>query len=105
MNVLHISTLDRGGAATSALRLHKGLLETNISSVLLTSYKSKSDIPKHFHFQGKYLINKPPLPTLTLSNYFKEKFTGSYLKALNDYTLEIERRKALETPKFERGIY
>jgi len=105
MKILHVSTTDRGGAANSTIRLHKALVNEGISSALLTTYKSRSDIPYHFDYQGRRFFNKPEIPALTLKNYFKEKLTHDYGKALLSYNLKIQQRNELSTPKFENGIY
>lgn len=47
MNILHISTSDFGGAGNAAIRLHLGLLNTNINSKFLTYYK-KNNYPEVF---------------------------------------------------------
>ncbi|SFE68475.1 glycosyltransferase [Thermoflexibacter ruber] len=48
--VIHISTLDVGGAASAAIRLHKALLSLGIDSHFLTLGKSNRNIPnKHIY--------------------------------------------------------
>ena len=47
MKILIVNTYDRGGAANSCIRLHKGLLLQGIDSKLLLLYKSKN-IPSSF---------------------------------------------------------
>ena len=50
MQILHVSTLDWGGAANACLRLHQGLLKQNVSSRLLVMRKQKSQIPESYQF-------------------------------------------------------
>lgn len=49
--VLHISTLDIGGAASAAIRLHKALLHLGIDSHFLTLGKSNRNIPSKHIFE------------------------------------------------------
>jgi len=51
MNILHISTSDRGGAAIAALRQHQALLQAGIDSKFLCLNKSGVDIPEVYPFQ------------------------------------------------------
>jgi glycosyltransferase involved in cell wall biosynthesis len=44
IKVLHINTLGEGGAANSALRLHLGLLEEGVDSVMMCLYKPKNKV-------------------------------------------------------------
>lgn len=48
MKVVHISTLDSGGAGIACNRLHSALLKEGVDSVLLTARKSINDIPSHY---------------------------------------------------------
>ena len=51
MKILHINTFDSGGAANSAIRLHKGLLELGMDSKMLFLNRSDAIIP----FSAYYL--------------------------------------------------
>ncbi len=104
MKVLHVSTLDKGGAAIAALRLHKRLVAEGISSSFLTSSKSRNDIANHFEFTGTLLKTKPPLPALTLSNYLQEKVTGHYRKELLAYEKLVSYRRDIIFPNTENDI-
>lgn len=64
MKILHINTYDFGGAAKSCIRLHLGLLKTNLSSKVLLNQKTQN-VENTFVFQdttehsfGKKLKNK-----------------------------------------------
>lgn len=48
MKVLHINTLDKGGAAKASLRLQKGLRDSGIQSEMLVLYRENTDQP-HIH--------------------------------------------------------
>ncbi len=48
MKVLHINTLDKGGAAKASLRLQKGLRDCGISSEMLVLYRENTD-QSHIH--------------------------------------------------------
>ena len=50
MRILHVSTLDWGGAAHAAMRLHKGLLKQGVDSRFLSLYKNNPDIPQSFGY-------------------------------------------------------
>lgn len=53
MNILHISTSDKGGAANACLRLHNGLLNRGVNSKVLVFLKS-GDCPEvHYLFEDK----------------------------------------------------
>lgn len=51
LNILHVSALDMGGAATATLRLHKGLLSLGIDSHFLTLGSCNRNIPKKYVFE------------------------------------------------------
>jgi glycosyltransferase involved in cell wall biosynthesis len=53
MKVLHVSTLDMGGAATAAIRLHKALLKAGINSAFLTMRNCNRNIPNKHIYQPK----------------------------------------------------
>ena len=67
MNVLHITTHDKGGAGIAAYRVHKSLIENKINSKYLCLYKltSGDDILSvkknskilNFIFKVKYKLN------------------------------------------------
>ncbi|MBA4056611.1 MAG: hypothetical protein C0490_17990, partial [Marivirga sp.] len=50
IKVLHINTLDQGGAANSCIRLHKSLLDRGLHSKLLLRKKAKN-IPESYRYQ------------------------------------------------------
>jgi len=54
MKILHISTYDKGGAATACIRLHEGLLNAGIDSKVLVLNKTKENIPEVY----EYFYNK-----------------------------------------------
>ena len=47
MNVLHISTFDKGGAAIAAIRSHTSLLDCNIESNILFLFAQNADLIKN----------------------------------------------------------
>lgn len=53
MKVLHVSALDVGGAATAAIRLHKGLLKSGIDSAFLTQGKCNRNIPNKYIYEPR----------------------------------------------------
>ncbi|WP_448518886.1 glycosyltransferase, partial [Rhodoflexus sp.] len=65
MKILHVSALDMGGAATAAIRLHKGLLKAGIQSAFLTTKNCNRNIP------NKY-IYEPKVEPITLSQVLKK---------------------------------
>ena len=50
MKVLHVSTFDKGGAATAAVRLHRGLLTQGVDSAMLFLEQFKPEIPNSIPF-------------------------------------------------------
>lgn len=72
MKVLHINTIDYGGAAIAALRLHKSMLELGIDSTFLSLKKTTSDITNHIivpEFLNKTANNQK----ISIKNYLKIK--------------------------------
>jgi glycosyltransferase involved in cell wall biosynthesis len=59
MKILHITTIDRGGAAIACLRLHEGLLAVGIDSNVLVLEKEKDDIPHVYAYQPDVVVKKP----------------------------------------------
>jgi glycosyltransferase involved in cell wall biosynthesis len=59
MKVVHVSTYDTGGAATSALRLHAGLLEQEVDSFFLCLNKVSDKHPNKIKFEQPFI--KPTL--------------------------------------------
>ncbi|WP_295771226.1 glycosyltransferase [uncultured Mucilaginibacter sp.] len=51
MKVLHVNTVDFGGAATACLRIHKGLLKHGIDSKVLFLQRTKNN-PETYEFTG-----------------------------------------------------
>lgn len=49
-SILHISTSDRGGAATACLRLHSGMLKSGVNSKVLVLDKYRSSNPQVYQF-------------------------------------------------------
>ncbi|MEM7187461.1 MAG: glycosyltransferase [Bacteroidota bacterium] len=52
MKILHINTIDKGGAATAIIRIHLALLERGIDSKVLVLKQTKSGIPHVYRFQS-----------------------------------------------------
>ncbi len=50
MRILHVSTLDWGGAANAAIRLHKGLLKQGVDSRFLSLRKNDPAIPQSYAY-------------------------------------------------------
>lgn len=53
MNILHITTSNKGGAGIAALRLHEHLLEQGIDSKLLSWYHFPSEVKQQYQFKEK----------------------------------------------------
>ena len=53
MNILILSTSDTGGAANACMRLHEGLIQTNVSSKVLV-IQQKKRIPEVYNFLDIY---------------------------------------------------
>lgn len=54
MNVLLLSTSDRGGAANACIQLHQGLLKIGVNSKVLVLQKTKDTIPEVYCFLELY---------------------------------------------------
>lgn len=50
MRILHVSTLDWGGAANAGIRLHMGLLKQKVDSKLLVMRQQNPEIPASYEF-------------------------------------------------------
>ena len=62
MRVVHITSLDNGGAGRACIRLHKALLEAGVDSIVLTQTKT-GDTP-----QVKQLAQTEKLKSLSLKS-------------------------------------
>jgi glycosyltransferase involved in cell wall biosynthesis len=51
MNIIHITTSNRGGAGLAALRLHESLLEQGVNSKLLSWYQFPSSVKEQYLFR------------------------------------------------------
>jgi glycosyltransferase involved in cell wall biosynthesis len=59
LKILHVNTIDTGGAAIAAIRLHKLLLSKGIESKILFLYRSgKTDIEESYYFEDLYKNKK-----------------------------------------------
>lgn len=91
MKVLHINTLDFGGAAIATVRLHIALLDAGIDSSLLTLKKTLPNLTNHVELPD-YFNKIATTQTVSLKNYFNLKFNKDYTKYLN----EVNRKRALK---------
>lgn len=69
MKILMVNTSDKGGAANSCLRLHKGLIIRNIESKILLKYKFKN----HFNTFAFYTKRTKSILLQKLLNKLKRK--------------------------------
>lgn len=91
MKVLHINTLDYGGAAIAAVRIHNAMLDAGIESSFLSLKKTLPNIVNHIILPD-YLDKTATSQTVSLKNYFKIKFNKDYTK----YLKEVNRKRALK---------
>ena len=56
MNILHICTYDKGGAANAALRLHRALVENGNNSKFLVLKKTRKEIPHLYEFDQRLVV-------------------------------------------------
>lgn len=87
MKVLHVSTFDRGGAATACIRLHEGLMQYGVDSRVLV-YKRSKNYASVFEFgssrttsaserrarRALHLLGLHPDPVKSRDEIFKERF-------------------------------
>jgi glycosyltransferase involved in cell wall biosynthesis len=66
MNVLHISTSDKGGAGIAAVRLHNKLMQSGVQSKLLTLYKHSNQIKEHYQIKENFNQNKVLKSSITI---------------------------------------
>jgi len=83
MKVLHINTLDYGGAAIAAVRIHNAMLETGIDSSFLSLKKTLPNIVNHVILPD-YFNKTATSQTVSLKNYLKIKFNKEYAKQPNE---------------------
>lgn len=100
MKILHVNTSTTGGAGIAARRIHEGMFNEGLDSHLLTLNNSSTTIPNHHVYNGPIKKLKPDYPSLTLINWFKERFFKSYSKSLSVYNKEINQKNAFKTPSF-----
>lgn len=91
MKVLHINTLDYGGAAIAAVRIHNAMVDAGIDSSFLSIKKTIPNLTNHVVLPD-YLNKAGTSQTLSLKNYFNIKFNKEYAK----YIKEINKKRALK---------
>ena len=91
MKILHINTLDFGGAAIAAIRIHNAMLSAGIESSFLSLKKTIPNITNHVILPD-YLNKMAMNQTVSLTNYLKIKFNKDYTK----YLKEVNRKRALK---------
>jgi glycosyltransferase involved in cell wall biosynthesis len=81
IKILHISTYDHGGAAIAAIRLHKALLEQDISSSILFLNKTKESLPNSFGYINILTRNQRFIwrQTYRIKNKLLNKFSRKYI--------------------------
>lgn len=84
MRVLHLNTLDNGGAGLAAIRLHEAMLKTGVESTLLTLRKSRKDIKRHFSYYELSSKRK------TYLRYLNPFFYSSYFRKQQQYKYNSE---------------
>lgn len=87
LKVLLVNTYDRGGAANSCKRLHRGLLEKNIDCNLLLRFKVDQE-QKSFQFINKQLPYNPSLIVRAI-----RKLKRIYYKISGIYKINYIRNK------------
>lgn len=87
MKVVHVTTVDVGGAATAAYRLHKGLLKAGIDSKFLVLYNTDS--------HKDVIIFKTP----------KSDFVGFFFRKVKHRILRFSFKKSLSELNSEIEIF
>jgi glycosyltransferase involved in cell wall biosynthesis len=103
MKIFHINTSPYGGAAIAAIRLHTGMVESGMSSSMLTLAGSSRSIPNHHAYRGPVFTHKPVYPTLTLKNWFAERLFKGYEKEKKAYEQKQAFQKKITTPEKRDG--
>jgi glycosyltransferase involved in cell wall biosynthesis len=91
MKVVHINTLDYGGAAIAAVRIHNAMLESGIDSSFLSLKKTIPNIINHVILPD-YLNKTATNQTVSLKNYLKIKFNKDY----KNYLKELNKKRVLK---------
>ena len=91
MKVLHINTLDFGGAAIAAVRFHNAMLDMGIESSFLSLKKTVPNIINHVVIPD-YLNKISSNQTVSLKNYLKIKFNRQYAKHIK----EVKKKRVLK---------
>ncbi len=95
MKILHVSTYDTGGAGLAAIRHHELLLKNGYnSSILFLEYKKYKGENVHIFNRNEFKYEEP---SLTLKNYFLEKFFSYFTKKRNDYFNNVNKELAFKT--------
>ena len=113
MNPLLINTSDRGGAANACLRLHKGLLQQNISSKLLVKNKSRNDIPETYNISiqaiERTLKTKITAKTLSILKELKlykpksDSFISNRLNGLEMFSFPFSEYNLLKSDLYKNA--
>ncbi len=105
MKILHINTVDTGGAATACRRIHLGLLEKGIDSKILLLHKTKN-IPETYAFSPYHEeITRSSRPHGLLQK-IAHKFTKHQRKKTEKRAIDLEQRKqGAEIFTFPNNVY
>jgi glycosyltransferase involved in cell wall biosynthesis len=95
LKILNISTYDTGGAGLAAIRHHELLLKNGYqSSILFLEYKKYKGENVHVINRNEFKYEEP---TLTLKNYFLERFFSYFTKKRNEYFNSVNKDLAFTT--------
>lgn len=103
MKILHLTTHDYGGAAISAIRLHKSLLRHGVDSKVLSISNTSHEIDNHLLFNGRIINRNINYPILTFRNLLIEKIFRKYEKESNHITKFHQDKYKYSTPVYENG--
>ena len=101
MKVLHLSTVDHGGAGTAALRLHRNLLGLGLDSRMLV-LESRSQEPHIYPIAG--LSRTFPLTRLASKVYAKLATRSDYCYHLQGVSIGISARELLNRTGFNPDV-
>ncbi len=99
MKILHISTLDHGGAAKACLRLHKGLLDQGIDSSILFREQTDKTIPYTYLYKKKEVTTKPSFGKRLTT--FGKSVVDAIIDKPSSTVLTHQDRLKNQSPEFE----
>lgn len=107
MRILHVSTLDWGGAANAGIRLHKGLLKEGVDSRFLSLRKNNPEIPQSYEYYESTFGNGLMSKTMDFAEKAYNKVNSLKLRNrpqhFEVFTLSNQWSDLLKNPHYQQA--